>query len=496
MRVNPTLWRSVASFAGFGRRTADANAHRTTDPTRRAAAAVVVPAILAVLFVAGSGAAVRPTVAPGQSWDAACEAAAPGDVIPVAAGSHPAQSISCRKAAPGVTFRPVAGATVTVGSSGRTDNCLSLSGSTYVTVEDVHTTTYTLGGKPGQCGVSVGRGSTHHVTLRNVDGGHIFVAADDVQILGGDYGPTADHDGRISDRTCTATNGSCPVRNLLIDGAFFHDHRRVSDHMQCISYDSGVNSTIRNSRFSNCAVFSVFVSGGTNEQFSGLTFQGNRYEKGSEALSTHVKYSNHGADYRNVAMTNDTFVGGNLLVSSGETSGSTSDFRFQGIGGTISVSGACSNCGPGTYGVRGTTVTIGSGAPAPAQCSDGVNNDPAEDSLVDAADPGCSSPTDNSEAGNPAPPPNGAPTACFTRTPNPSRAGQSVTFDASCSTDPAGDALTYAWDIAPGGDGVYERTGPTTSFAYAGSGTKIARLRVQDASGNVVGTQQSFTVNP
>jgi hypothetical protein len=51
------------------------------------------------------------------------------------------------------------------------------------------------------------------------------------------------------------------------------------------------------------------------------------------------------------------------------------------------------------------TITV---APPPAQpqCSDGVNNDPAEDSLVDfPADPGCSSATDNSESPNPPPPP-------------------------------------------------------------------------------------------
>ena len=45
-------------------------------------------------------------------------------------------------------------------------------------------------------------------------------------------------------------------------------------------------------------------------------------------------------------------------------------------------------------------------APPVPQCSDGVNNDPAEDTLVDfPADPGCTSATDDSEAPNPPPPP-------------------------------------------------------------------------------------------
>lgn len=65
--------------------------------------------------------------------------------------------------------------------------------------------------------------------------------------------------------------------------------------------------------------------------------------------------------------------------------------------------------------VKGTTGTYPTTPPPPppaAQCSDGVNNDPAEDTLIDyPADPGCTSATDNTELGNPPPPP----TATFTQ---------------------------------------------------------------------------------
>ena len=424
---------------------------------------ILAVALVALAFPTAALAAERPVVQPGQSWDAACEAAAPGDVIPLAAGNHPPQSVSCRKAAPGVVLRPVAGADVLVGAAGRDDNCVNLRGSSYVEVAGVRTTTYTLGGKPGQCGVSVGRGSSH-VTLRNVDAGHIFVAADDVKILGGDFGPTADRDGRISDRTCDATNGSCPVRNLLIDGAYFHDHRRVSDHMQCISYDSGVNSTIRNSRFSNCAVFSIFVSGGTNEQFSGLTFENNVYERGPESMSAHVKFSNHGARFKNVVMRNERFIGDGLLIASV----SSSDFRLESIAGQISTVGACSRCGTGTHRSGSTVVAIGSVSRGPL----------------------ATAPPKSTQRRN------AAPVACFTRTPNPGAAGQVVTFRASCSKDPTRDKLTFAWDISPGGDGIFERSGATVRYAYDSPGMKTARLRVSDGHGNVVTRAQKFTVGP
>lgn len=420
---------------------------------------ILASAILVVLVSAvGGQAAVRPAIQPGQSWDAACEAAAPGDVIPLAAGNHPSQSIACRKVAPGIVFRPVAGAKVVVGRDGQQESCISLRGSTYVTVEGVSTSTYSIDGKPGQCGVAAGRGDAHHLTFRNVDAGTVFIAADDVRIIGGDYGPAVDHETLISPRTCAVSDDSCMPQRILIDGAYFHDYRRANTHMQCIAFWGGDDVTIRNSRFSNCAVFSIFVSGGSQLHFDRLTFENNVYERGSEAMSAHVKFSDHGATYKGVVMRNERFVGDDLLVASR----SSSDYRFHGISGRVSVTSACSNCRAGTWRAGSTVVTIAAGAAPP--------------------------PPPRAKRGN------SAPTACFRRTPSRARAGQVVTFKASCSRDRNRDRLTYAWDISPGGDGVYERRGATVRYAYVGAGTKTARLRVNDGRGHTTTTSQTFTV--
>ena len=48
------------------------------------------------------------------------------------------------------------------------------------------------------------------------------------------------------------------------------------------------------------------------------------------------------------------------------------------------------------------------------QCSNGVNDDPAEDTLIDLADPGCTSASDTSESPNPPPPQTGFPNASNT----------------------------------------------------------------------------------
>jgi hypothetical protein len=57
-----------------------------------------------------------------------------------------------------------------------------------------------------------------------------------------------------------------------------------------------------------------------------------------------------------------------------------------------------------------------------------------------------------------------------------------VQFNGSGSSDPDGDALSYAWDLD--GDGAYDdSTAANPSFTYASAGTYTARLRVTDARG-------------
>ncbi len=418
-------------------------------------------AAMFLLLSTGSYAVTRPAVQPGQSWDAACEAAAPGDLIPVAAGNHPSQSINCAKAAPGVTFQAASG--VIVGNSGASENCLSVGGS-YVTVAGATTRFY---GTNRQCGVSVQRGS-HHITLRDVDAGHFWIAADDVSLIGGDYGPTVDKVSKFSDRTCAATDGSCMPKRPLIDGAYIHDHRRGTQHMECLAWYGGTDAIIRNSHFHNCSVFHIFISLSKAVDFRNILIEGNRFSCGDQAVASAVKFSSHGMRFSNAVMRNNRFDCEETLVAST----TASQLLYEGnTGGGLHMS----NGGPkadGTYHQGSTTVTV--------RRAGGTTTPPPPPPLP------------------PPPPPSGntAPTACFTRAPNPSRASESVTFNASCSTDPDGDALTYAWDISPGGDGVYERSGLTTSYTYTAAGTKTARLRVDDGHGNVVLTSQTFTVNP
>lgn len=89
-----------------------------------------------------------------------------------------------------------------------------------------------------------------------------------------------------------------------------------------------------------------------------------------------------------------------------------------------------------------------------------------------------------------------APTASFTVSPNPVQTGQSVTFNASASTDSDGTIASYQWDLD--GDGSYETdTGatPTASRSYATAGSREVKLRVIDNAGIAAVATRPVQVN-
>jgi PKD repeat protein len=76
---------------------------------------------------------------------------------------------------------------------------------------------------------------------------------------------------------------------------------------------------------------------------------------------------------------------------------------------------------------------------------------------------------------------NRRPVARFTASPSTARAGQTVTFNGSTSSDPDGSIVKYEWDLD--GNGSYETdtgTNPQTSRSYSSDGPVDVKLRVYD----------------
>jgi PKD repeat protein len=90
---------------------------------------------------------------------------------------------------------------------------------------------------------------------------------------------------------------------------------------------------------------------------------------------------------------------------------------------------------------------------------------------------------------------NRPPLAAFAITPNPVASGQSVSFNASTSSDPDGTVAKYEWDLDS--DGSYETsTGSTATVSrtFTTPGDRVIGLRVTDNSGATGTTTQTVTV--
>jgi subtilisin len=115
--------------------------------------------------------------------------------------------------------------------------------------------------------------------------------------------------------------------------------------------------------------------------------------------------------------------------------------------------------------------------------------DTADDFGTSGRDPyyGCGLVDADEAAGGATPPANQAPTASFTY----ETAYLSCSFDASGSSDPDGDALTYAWNFGDGSSG----GGVDPSHTYAIGATYSVTLTVTDEHGATAATSQDVTVN-
>ena len=87
---------------------------------------------------------------------------------------------------------------------------------------------------------------------------------------------------------------------------------------------------------------------------------------------------------------------------------------------------------------------------------------------------------------------NKAPVAHFALSATVAAIATNVSFDASSSSDPEGDTLTYAWEFGDGGG----QQGVRVTHAYAARGDYFVQLTVRDAKGATGTTKESLQILP
>ena len=249
-----------------------------------------------------------------RSFDRAYQAAELGDTVEVAGGRYESQPIfevegrTDEQDRPDVTFRPAAGAEVTLRCWDDGSNCLAVEAH-HVTVEGMRMANLEpLGGLARQGGVCICRGS-YDVTFRDLDAGYLYVAGDSATVIGGDFGPITEFVSKIE------YGDDGPSHDILIDGARFHDHRAFESHSECIAAYSGVDVTIRRSRFDNCEPFGIFLAPGAGEVATGYTIENNVFTNtGNVPMSAHIKArGEEGSDCSGLTVRFNTFLDDNVI---------------------------------------------------------------------------------------------------------------------------------------------------------------------------------------
>jgi hypothetical protein len=396
---------------------------------------------------------------PGQSMDAAYDAASCGQVIEMASGSWPAQVVTGNKTcAEGnyVTFRPALGASVTVA---RLDNAANR-----VEYQGLKIPRFYNDG----AGIRNGNGAQDGVIFRNIDADTFCISGgNNIRVLGGDIGPSLSSSANGQQQPCVAkfpAQTSAAPQNVTIQGALFHDHTGIEGHhTECLQV-GGVNGLkLASNTFRMCAATaSVHITrydssvASSNVVIENNFFGSNAGVTGGEPLGN-IQYSRSepgliirynsfwgSGGYAILATFDDRppvakQIYGNAADAPGhsqpdnyapcDSSATYHNNVWNGASCSYSdmnadplfVSSTNLHLQPGSPGIGwgdagnfpptdidgeirsvpidagADEVTVASPLPPPVQCADGIDND--HDGKVDLADPGCANASDNSERG-------------------------------------------------------------------------------------------------
>ena len=211
------------------------------EPAKRAARATATP-VPASLFVSptGSDEDACTRAEPCGSLAGAYRAAAPGDVVDVAAGDYGEQSIPFveGRGGPPVELRAAAGADVRLSGLAIEGDLVTVRA---MAVESV--------------GVASEGRTVSDVQLIDLIGRRLWVnGVRRVLVQGGKY-------GGVTDETPVKVGSKPSSHDVSFDGVLFHDARAKTEtaHLECVMALDVQGLTVRNSRFRGCGVFGLLV---------------------------------------------------------------------------------------------------------------------------------------------------------------------------------------------------------------------------------------------
>jgi chitodextrinase len=251
------------------------DAGNTSDATTIAVETSACPTTTASVFVAPAGSDANPCtqIAPCASFDRAYHVAQPGQIVEVAPGVYPEQTLLYDATKQGATqhvvIQPTPGGSVTIDGNINVSNHRTIKGAAHLTIRNMTVLDdVNLEG----CGVQDGEqcppdatAGTNDLTFDHlrVKGAVSFLchSCSNVQILGGVWGPDTylpchgSWHPEVSPSYDELTGLKLKRPNhILIDGARFQNFARCTgaDHTECLQFEPADYVTIRNSVFTHC----------------------------------------------------------------------------------------------------------------------------------------------------------------------------------------------------------------------------------------------------
>ena len=202
------------------------------------------------------------------AFDRAYQAAQPGEVVDVAAGTYPTQRIEydpSKTSSDDVYIRPAAGDAVKVNGD--------------IDVYGSHVTVMAMQAEDTDIPYD-GPADVSDVTFWAMDGRNFTIdSGQDVSVIGGDYGPASSCGGSYGggNNGIRMNRPGVMPSDILIWGVDIHDVQSYdlnACHIECLIVGAGENITVRSSRFWNCSIFDIFLQP-FNGSISDVTLENN-----------------------------------------------------------------------------------------------------------------------------------------------------------------------------------------------------------------------------